>query len=208
ITCTGSRSTVMLPLPKFGFPGSLQIPATTTTKTPISEKAFAMPAGSVLDTPRRQDSLFKQLNPNLFISSSTSTSALSAENGTGGMESATLTTPPTSMRRSEVDSSVPPAVPRKSGARRMCSGLAITTAVENQRSIDTSPLESPTLQRALKQAITDSMPGLANRINRETCASQRTPGTNVTTKLLDASERNRMDKINTMRHDLASSDWQ
>ncbi|KAK5011481.1 hypothetical protein LTR39_004510, partial [Cryomyces antarcticus] len=145
-----------------------------------------MPAGSVLDTPRRQDSLFKQLNPNLFISSSTSTSALSAENSTGGMESATLTTPPTSMRRSEVDSSVPPAVPRKSGARRMCSGLAITTAVENQRSIDTSPLESPTLQRALKQAITDSMPGLANRINRETCASQRTPGTNVTTKLLDA----------------------
>ncbi|KAK5162400.1 hypothetical protein LTR04_003861 [Oleoguttula sp. CCFEE 6159] len=165
-----------------------------------------MPAGSVLDTPRRQDSLFKQLNPNLFISSSTSTSALSAENSTGGMESATLTTPPTSMRRSEVDSSVPPAVPRKSGARRMCSGLAITTAVENQRSIDTSPLESPTLQRALEQAITDSMPGLANRINRETCASQRTPGTNVTTKLLDASERNRMDKINTMRHDLASSD--
>ncbi|TKA77790.1 hypothetical protein B0A49_03955 [Cryomyces minteri] len=175
-------------------------------KTPISEKAFAMPAGSVLNISRRQDSLFKQLNPNLFISSSMSTSALSAENSTSAIETATLTTPPTSMRRSVVDPSVPPAIPPKSGARRMCSELAITTAVESQRSIDSSPLKSPTLQRALEQAISEDTDGLADRVSRETCASQSNPGTNATTKLLDVSEKNRMDKINTMRHGLASSD--
>ncbi|TKA78027.1 hypothetical protein B0A49_06888 [Cryomyces minteri] len=175
-------------------------------KTPISEKAFAMPAGSVLNIPRRQDSLFKQLNPNLFISSSMSTSALSAENSTSAIKTATLTTPPTSMRRGVVDPSVPPAIPPKSGARRMCSELAITTAVESQRSIDSSPLKSPTLQRALEQAITEDTDGLADRVSRETRASQSNPGTNATTKLLDVSEKNGMDKINTMRHGLASSD--